>query len=73
LEELRDESSDIMNIIQDPNVIQQLKQDKLQNIQFLKANYNVCIYILFFKKKKKKKKKNKIFFKLIKLILIFFG
>jgi len=40
LEELRDESSEIMNIIQDPNVIQQLKQDKLQNIQFLKANYN---------------------------------
>ena len=42
LEELRDESSEIMNIIQDPNVIQQLKQDKIQNIQFLKANYNVC-------------------------------
>lgn len=40
LEELRNESSEIMTIIQDPDVIKQLKQDKLQNIQFLKENFN---------------------------------
>jgi len=41
LEKLQDQSSDIMNLIQDPNVIQQLKQDKLANITFLTENYNV--------------------------------
>ncbi|KAJ3092928.1 Eukaryotic translation initiation factor 3 subunit E [Quaeritorhiza haematococci] len=39
LEELQDESAEIMNIIQDPTVIQQLKQDKLANVEFLKENY----------------------------------
>lgn len=41
-EELTDKSSEIMDMIQDPVVIQQLKQDKLANIQFLTENYNVC-------------------------------
>ncbi|KAI8908243.1 PCI domain-containing protein [Powellomyces hirtus] len=38
-EELTDKSSEIMDMIQDPVVIQQLKQDKLANIQFLTENY----------------------------------
>ncbi|KAJ3300512.1 Eukaryotic translation initiation factor 3 subunit E [Borealophlyctis nickersoniae] len=36
---LEDESSEIMTMIQDPDVIQQLKQDKLANVQFLTENY----------------------------------
>lgn len=40
LEELGEESAEIMSIIQDPDVVKQLKQDKLQNIQFLKENHN---------------------------------
>ncbi|KNC96107.1 uncharacterized protein SPPG_08496 [Spizellomyces punctatus DAOM BR117] len=39
-EELTEQSSEIMDMIQDPIVIQQLKQDKLANIQFLSDNYN---------------------------------
>ncbi|KAI8819001.1 eIF3 subunit 6 N terminal domain-containing protein [Fimicolochytrium jonesii] len=39
-EELTDKSSEIMETIQDPVVIQQLKQDKLANIQFLTEKYN---------------------------------
>ncbi|KAI8587958.1 eIF3 subunit 6 N terminal domain-containing protein [Geranomyces variabilis] len=39
-EELTEKSSEIMDMIQDPVVIQQLKQDKLANIQFLTENYN---------------------------------
>ena len=42
--ELQDETAEIMNMIQDPNVIQQLKQDKIANVQFLKDNFGVsCI------------------------------
>ncbi|KAJ3057563.1 Eukaryotic translation initiation factor 3 subunit E [Rhizophlyctis rosea] len=37
--ELQDETAEIMNMIQDPNVIQQLKQDKIANVQFLKDNF----------------------------------
>ncbi|KAI9207858.1 eukaryotic translation initiation factor 3 [Polychytrium aggregatum] len=40
LENLQDESDEIMTILQDPTVIQQLKQDKLANVQFLKENFN---------------------------------
>ncbi|KAI9091485.1 eIF3 subunit 6 N terminal domain-containing protein [Phlyctochytrium arcticum] len=39
-EHLTEQSSQIMDMIQDPVVIQQLKQDKLANIQFLTENYN---------------------------------
>ncbi|KAI9357048.1 eukaryotic translation initiation factor 3, subunit 6 [Zopfochytrium polystomum] len=39
-EELQEKSADIMAIIQDPAVIQQLKQDKMANIQFLEENFN---------------------------------
>ncbi|KAJ3205168.1 Eukaryotic translation initiation factor 3 subunit E [Dinochytrium kinnereticum] len=39
-EELQEESSSIMAIITDPNVIQQLKQDKLANVQFLEEKFN---------------------------------
>ncbi|KAJ1560593.1 Eukaryotic translation initiation factor 3 subunit E [Cladochytrium tenue] len=39
-EDLQEKSADIMNIIQDPTVIQQLKQDKLANVKFLEDNYS---------------------------------
>ncbi|KAJ3196181.1 Eukaryotic translation initiation factor 3 subunit E [Irineochytrium annulatum] len=39
-EELQENSSAIMAIITDPAVIQQLKQDKLANVQFLEEKYN---------------------------------
>ncbi|KAJ3029182.1 eukaryotic translation initiation factor 3 subunit E, partial [Rhizophlyctis rosea] len=38
-EELQDDTAEILNKVQDPNVIQQLKQDKIANAQFLKDNY----------------------------------
>jgi translation initiation factor 3 subunit E len=41
LDELEEESKEIMQIIQNPVVVQQLKQDKMANIQFLKENFNV--------------------------------
>ncbi|KAJ3087163.1 eukaryotic translation initiation factor 3 subunit E, partial [Phlyctochytrium bullatum] len=37
---LQEEASGIMAIITDPNVIQQLKQDKLANVQFLEEKFN---------------------------------
>ncbi|KAJ3329880.1 Eukaryotic translation initiation factor 3 subunit E [Blyttiomyces sp. JEL0837] len=39
-EDLQEKSADIMKIIQDPTVSQQLKQDKLANVQFLEQNFN---------------------------------
>ncbi|KAJ3021942.1 Eukaryotic translation initiation factor 3 subunit E [Thoreauomyces humboldtii] len=39
-EDLTKKSTEIMDMIQDPVVIQQLKQDKLANIQFLTESYN---------------------------------
>ncbi|KAJ3179978.1 Eukaryotic translation initiation factor 3 subunit E [Gaertneriomyces sp. JEL0708] len=39
-QQLSEESASIMDIIQDPTIIQQLKQDKLANIQFLTENHN---------------------------------
>lgn len=41
LDELEEESKEIMQIIQNPVVVQQLKQDKMANIQFLKENFNL--------------------------------
>ncbi|KAI8851172.1 eIF3 subunit 6 N terminal domain-containing protein [Chytridium lagenaria] len=38
-EQLQENSSSIMSIITDPNVIQQLKQDKLANVQFLEEKF----------------------------------
>ncbi|RKO83185.1 eIF3 subunit 6 N terminal domain-containing protein [Blyttiomyces helicus] len=40
LEELQEESAQIMQMIQDPVVIQQLKQDKLANVLFLTQNFD---------------------------------
>ncbi|TPX35092.1 hypothetical protein SmJEL517_g02522 [Synchytrium microbalum] len=37
---ISDESAEVMEIIQNPLVIQQLKQDKGANLQFLKENFN---------------------------------
>ncbi|KAI8807175.1 eIF3 subunit 6 N terminal domain-containing protein [Cladochytrium replicatum] len=39
LEQLEEETSEIMAMIQDPAVIQQLKQDKAANIQFLRETH----------------------------------
>ncbi|TPX40567.1 hypothetical protein SeMB42_g05941 [Synchytrium endobioticum] len=38
--QINEESAEIMEIIEDPTVLQQLKQDKLANVQFLKENHN---------------------------------
>ncbi|KXN67320.1 eukaryotic translation initiation factor 3, subunit E [Conidiobolus coronatus NRRL 28638] len=39
LEELQTEAQKVMSVIEKPEVIQALKQDKLQNIQYLKENF----------------------------------
>jgi len=37
------EAQKVMDVIENPDVIAALRQDKLQNLQFLKDNYGVCI------------------------------
>lgn len=36
------EAQKVMDVIENPEVISALRQDKLQNLQFLKDNYGVC-------------------------------
>lgn len=38
------EAQKVMDVIENPDVIAALRQDKLQNLQFLKDNYGVCIH-----------------------------
>lgn len=39
------EAQKVMDVIENPEVINALRQDKLQNLQFLKDNYGVCATI----------------------------
>lgn len=41
-ERLQQEALAVLNVIENPDVAQALRQDKNQNLQFLKDNYNVC-------------------------------
>ena len=41
------EAQKVMDVIENPEVIQALRQDKLQNLQFLKDNYGVCIFYIY--------------------------
>jgi len=40
------EAQKVMDVIENPDVIAALRQDKLQNLQFLKDNYGVRDYTL---------------------------
>lgn len=40
------EAQKVMDVIENPEVISALRQDKLQNLQFLKDNYGVCAPII---------------------------
>lgn len=39
---LQDEAQAVLDVIENPDVAQALRQDKNQNLQYLKDNYNVC-------------------------------
>ncbi|KAJ1978591.1 eukaryotic translation initiation factor 3 subunit E [Dimargaris xerosporica] len=41
LEELQTKAEQVMEVLENPDVISALRQDKFQNFQFLKENYNV--------------------------------
>jgi hypothetical protein len=40
-ERLQQEAQAVLDVIENPDVIQALRQDKFQNLQYLKENYNV--------------------------------
>lgn len=40
-ERLQQEAQAILDVIENPEVAQAMRQDKAQNVQFLKDNYNV--------------------------------
>lgn len=40
-EQLQGEAKDVLDVIENPDVAQALRQDKNQNLQYLKENYNV--------------------------------
>lgn len=41
-ERLQQEAQAVLNVIENPEVAQSLRQDKNQNLQYLKDHYNVC-------------------------------
>ena len=40
-EDLQKDAQAVLNVIENPDVAQALRQDKNQNLQYLKENYNV--------------------------------
>lgn len=45
MEELRAKATAVMEVLEKPEVIAALRQDKAQNLQYLKDNYKVIIYM----------------------------
>lgn len=43
-ERLQQEAQAVLNVIENPEVAQALRQDKNQNLQYLKENYGVCTF-----------------------------
>ena len=41
-ERLQQEAQIVLDVIEKPEVAQALRQDKMQNLQYLKDNYKVC-------------------------------
>lgn len=54
MEDLRTKAQKVMNVLEKPEVIAALRQDKAQNLQYLKENYKVsgkapcfiCVYFI---------------------------
>jgi eIF3 subunit 6 N terminal domain len=46
-ERLQQEAQAVLDVIENPDVAQALRQDKNQNLQYLKENYNVRISSIF--------------------------
>lgn len=46
LEEFQTQTQNIIEVIENPEVIAALRQDKLQNLHFLKENYNVSSHCI---------------------------
>jgi hypothetical protein len=44
-ERLELEAQAVLDVIENPDVAQALRQDKNQNLQYLKDNYNVCPHL----------------------------
>lgn len=45
-ERLQQEAQAVLDVIENPDVAQALRQDKNQNLQYLKENYNVRLAIV---------------------------
>jgi translation initiation factor 3 subunit E len=50
LENLQAEAQKVLDIIENPEVIAALRQDKLQNLNFLKEKYGVSVMIIEFRR-----------------------
>lgn len=48
-EQLQTEAQTVLDVIENPDVAQALRQDKMQNLQYLKDNYNVRLYMHIFR------------------------
>jgi hypothetical protein len=47
MEDLREKAQKVMDVLEKPEVIAALRQDKVQNFQYLKENYNVSFFFCF--------------------------
>ena len=45
-ERLEQDAQAVLDVIENPDVAQALRQDKIQNLQYLKDHYNVCTLVL---------------------------
>ena len=48
MEDLREKAQKVMDVLEKPEVIAALRQDKVQNFQYLKENYNVRFFLFFY-------------------------
>jgi translation initiation factor 3 subunit E len=46
MEDLREKAQKVMDVLEKPEVIAALRQDKVQNFQYLKENYNVRFFFV---------------------------
>jgi translation initiation factor 3 subunit 6 len=46
-EQLQQEAQAVLDVIENPDVAQALRQDKNQNLTYLKDNYGVSDYVLY--------------------------
>lgn len=46
LKDLEEQSLKVSQLLEDPDVVSNLRSDKTQNMQYLKDNHGVCLFVL---------------------------